>query len=65
MGASLLAMALYQATSMLNVPASSRGSPLPQGSVVYTRFVHDRNYCGSGLARESVGPVTTSLEAFH
>ncbi|CAI8838336.1 hypothetical protein EMIT0196MI5_230090 [Pseudomonas sp. IT-196MI5] len=29
-GASLLAKAECQATSMLNVPASSRASPLPQ-----------------------------------
>ncbi|MVW84375.1 hypothetical protein EI969_00140 [Pseudomonas sp. PB101] len=34
MGASLLAMAVGQATLMSPVPASSRASPLPQGSRV-------------------------------
>ncbi|PMZ76779.1 hypothetical protein C1X65_10185 [Pseudomonas sp. FW305-70] len=31
MGASLLAMAICQSPSLLNVPASSRASSLPQG----------------------------------
>ncbi|MCE6979822.1 hypothetical protein EI534_21050 [Pseudomonas frederiksbergensis] len=33
MGASLLAIAVYQSTSMLNVSQSSRASSLPQGGV--------------------------------
>ncbi|TPG83152.1 hypothetical protein EAH74_14840 [Pseudomonas mandelii] len=39
MGASLLAMAVYQATSMLNVPASSRAGSLPQVFVCCLGFV--------------------------
>ena len=41
--ASLLAKAGCQATVMLAVLASSRASPLPQGSLVNTRFVHGRD----------------------
>ncbi|PVZ61304.1 hypothetical protein C9422_02430 [Pseudomonas sp. B1(2018)] len=39
MGASLLAMAAYQSTSLLNVMASSRASSLPQVSRPATKLV--------------------------
>ncbi len=42
-GASLLAMAECQSALMLDVMASSRASPLPQGSAVNARFVYDKN----------------------
>jgi hypothetical protein len=49
-GAGLPAMAEYQATVMLEVRASSRASPLPQGASVNTGFVGDKNpIVGAGL----------------
>ncbi len=49
-GASLLAMAVGLPTSLLNVPASSRASPLPQvlWPTAEFAFIEDQN-CGSGL----------------
>ncbi len=46
---------------MLNVLASSRASSLPQGAWVYKKFAGNRKYCGSGLARESGGPVSIDV----
>ena len=44
-------MAACQATVMLDVPASSRASPLPQGFSVDTVIVYDGGKkCGSGGA---------------
>jgi hypothetical protein len=53
-GASLLAIAACLLTSLLNVPPSSRASPLPQGwwSAAGLAFTADQN-CGSELARDS------------
>jgi hypothetical protein len=49
----LPAMTECQAPVMLGVRASSRASPLPQGSLVNTGFVYDKGQkCGSGLARD-------------
>jgi len=51
-GASLLAMTECQATSMLNVPASSRASPLPQWFGWFADFAYSRWTCGSEPARD-------------
>jgi hypothetical protein len=51
-GASLLAKAICQATTMLNVPASSRAGSLPQGLMSIQTLRATENTCGSGLARE-------------
>src|SRR5690349_13216471 len=61
-GAGLLAKAVGQSTSLLDVPTSSRASPLPQGlwPAVGLAFTEDQN-CGSGLARESGGSANISL----
>ena len=61
-GASLLAKAVGQSTSLLDVPDSSRASPLPQGlwSAVGLALTEDQN-CESEPARESVGSVDISV----
>ncbi|RBL68137.1 hypothetical protein C3E98_027440 [Pseudomonas sp. MWU13-2625] len=41
------------------VRASSRASPLPQGSGVLLKFVYHTDHCGSGLAREEAKPDHT------
>jgi hypothetical protein len=51
-GAGLPAMADYQATLILNVPASSRASSLPQFCWLLADFADSRESCGSGLARD-------------
>ena len=58
----MLAKAVGQSTSLLDVPASSRASPLPQGlwPAVGLAFTEDQN-CGSGLAREGGGSVNISI----
>ncbi|OXR30076.1 hypothetical protein PSJE_25265 [Pseudomonas jessenii] len=58
----MLAIAVGQPTSLLNVPASSRASPLPQGwwPVVGLAFTEDQN-CGSELARDSGGSASISV----
>ncbi|AEA71759.1 Hypothetical protein PSEBR_cmegl95 [Pseudomonas brassicacearum subsp. brassicacearum NFM421] len=48
MGASLLAIAVYQATVMLHVPPSSRASSLPQGL---------RQYLGLAIPNTQLGPT--------
>ena len=58
----MLAKAVGQSTSLLDVPASSRASPLPQGlwPAVGLAFTEDQN-CGSEPARESGGSVDISV----
>ncbi|AFY20238.1 hypothetical protein PputUW4_03043 [Pseudomonas sp. UW4] len=52
MGAGLLAKAVVQSISLLDLPDSSRASPVPQGlwPAVGLAFTEDQN-CGSGLAK--------------
>ncbi len=59
----MLAMAVGQSTSLLNVPASSRASPLPQGLWLAARlaFAEDQN-CRSEHARDGGGSVNISVE---
>ncbi len=45
---------------MLSGLASSRASPLPQGSLLTTKIANNRSLCGSGLAREEA--LTTENE---
>jgi len=52
-GAGLLAKAAGQETWMLDLPAPSRASPLPQVQWLYAKSANYSNHCGSGLARES------------
>ena len=52
-GAGLLAKAVDQPTSLLNVPASSRASPLPQVTGRFRDLRLTAIPCGSELARES------------
>src|SRR5690349_6312776 len=61
-GAGLLAKAVVQPISLLDLPDSSRASPLPQGlwPAVGLAFTEDQN-CGSGLAREGGGSVDISV----
>jgi hypothetical protein len=51
-GASLLAMAECQVMMMLEVPASSRASSLPQVQWLYAKSAIYPNHCGSELARD-------------
>ena len=61
-GASLLAKAADQSTWLLDVPTSSRASPLPQWIFMAHRIcVRPRSKCGSGLARESGGSVDMAV----
>jgi len=53
--ASLLAKAVVQRAKRLNVPPSSRASPLPQGFCGTTKSLVNTEYCGSEPARESAG----------
>ncbi len=53
-------MAAWQATSMLDVPASSRASPLPQGFVSSTNIASDTKPVGAWLARD--GGVTGDID---
>ena len=55
MAASLLAKAVVQRAKRLNVPPSSRASPLPQGICGATKSMVNTEHCGSELARESGG----------
>ena len=55
MAASLLAKAVVQRAKRLNVPPSSRASPLPQGICGATKSIVNTEHCGSELARESGG----------
>jgi hypothetical protein len=54
-GASLLAKAVDQPAKILDVPPSSRASPLPQGFCGTTKSLVNTEHCGSELARESGG----------
>ena len=45
---------------VLDGPASSRASPLPQVSALTKKFVNDTDHCGSGLARDEA-PKNTLL----
>jgi len=59
----LLAKALGQAMAMLNAPAPSRASPLPQGVwLMAGMFGVPTIYCGSGLAHESAGSGDGDVE---
>ena len=60
-GASLLAMAECQPISMLDVPASSRASSLPQVSVTPANACHTTKQGGSELARD--GGVSAGINA--
>ncbi len=60
-GASLLAMAECQPVSMLDVPALSRASSLPQVSVTPTNACHTTKQGGSELARD--GGVSAGINA--
>ncbi len=62
-GAGLLAKAVGRPISLLNVPASTRASPLPQGLWPAAELVvtEDQN-CGSELARDSAGSGNISVE---
>ncbi|KAB0501690.1 hypothetical protein F7R06_19665 [Pseudomonas moorei] len=53
-GAGLPAMAVCQAALMLNVPAPSRASPLPQCSWMYAESVNAPNSVGAGLPAMAV-----------
>ena len=59
-GAGLPAMAVCQPPSMLNEPASSRASPLPQWFWVFANFAYTHQTCGSGLARD--GGVSGNID---
>ncbi len=48
-------------TTILNVPAPSRASPLPPRSSVTTDFADTHQTCGSGLARDDSVSGTTIL----
>jgi hypothetical protein len=48
-------MAEVQAKGMLDLPASSRASPLPLGYWVTIGFVNDKKYCRSRLAGDGGG----------
>ncbi|MGF7113306.1 hypothetical protein QF017_002810 [Pseudomonas laurylsulfatiphila] len=62
-GAGLPAKAVCQSILMLEVLASSRASPLPQGSPVNTRFVYGRNpNVGAGLLAKAVCQSILMLE---
>ena len=58
----MLAKAVFQSTSMLNLPASSRASPLPQGSVVLSLlgYITGPNV-GAGLPAKAVFHSTSML----
>ncbi|MNT69373.1 hypothetical protein D3C72_2076880 [compost metagenome] len=58
----MLAKALGQAISLLDVPTSSRAGSLPQGlwPAVGLVVTEDQN-CGSELARDSAGSANTSV----
>ncbi len=63
-GVSLLAMAECQLSWMLDLMASSRASPLPQG--IFSEHgicVWQRSKCGSGLAREDGRSGNTYLRS--
>jgi hypothetical protein len=51
----LPAMAEVQTKGMLDLPASSRASPLPQGYWVTTICVNDKKHCRSRLAGDGGG----------
>ncbi len=61
MGAGLPAMAVGQPTKMLDLMASSRASPLPQGKGLTAKFAADRDFCGSGLARDGGGSANEDV----
>ncbi len=57
------AKAVGQAAQMLNVPAPSRASPLPQGISAWIGIcASPQNTVGAWLARESGGPGSTGVE---
>ena len=60
-GVGLLAIAVGQSSGLVDVPASSQASQLPQGFVSFTRSISDHGHCGSGLARDSGGSVTRDV----
>ncbi len=60
-GASLLAMVVCQAMWMLDVPASSRASSLPQVQWLYAKSANYPNHRGSELARD--GGVSGDVDA--
>ncbi|PKH19778.1 hypothetical protein BI292_16460 [Pseudomonas sp. 43NM1] len=60
---SLLAMAVWQSTKMLNVPASSRASSAPTGGLCRTEnWVMPKISCGSELARDGGVAVNKDVE---
>ncbi len=62
-GASLLAKAVGQLASLLDVPTPSRASPLPQwGRVRSQNPCPTHKSCGSGLARESGGSACIAID---
>ena len=56
------AMAVFQATGMLDVLASSLASQLLQGAAVNTRIVNDAKHCKSRLAGHGGGSVNGGVE---
>ena len=56
-GAGLPAMTACQLERMLDVPASSRASPLPQGLRMYAVSAGGQSHCGSWLASDGVVSV--------
>ncbi|CAI8702548.1 hypothetical protein EMIT0P176_100132 [Pseudomonas sp. IT-P176] len=61
-GAGLPAMAVCQALSMLNGPAPSRASPLPQWFWVFEDFGYTHSTCGSWLASDGGMSGTINVE---
>jgi hypothetical protein len=57
-GASLLAKAVCQSTSMLNLPPPSLASQLPQSFVVAKDIENNFDTCGSWLASDGAGAAT-------
>jgi len=61
----LLAKAAGQLASILNVPPSSRASPLPHWVVANTASATAPNPCGSELARDEIYAVQTKTSHPH
>ncbi|WP_128615088.1 hypothetical protein [Pseudomonas sp. HMWF006] len=57
-GASLLAKAVCQSTSMVNLPPPSLASQRPQDFVVNALIQNNADTCGSWLAGDEAGPGT-------
>jgi len=61
-GASLLAKAVYQSTSMLNLPPPSLASQLPQVSALFSITAFTTKSCGSWLASDEAGPGNSCID---